>query len=84
MFSTRFQRQIQITRHARLRMREREMDDALVLDIIETGTARYKDAARLWLYKQVPGRDDNLLCAAVVLEDRLVVKTVMHHFDALL
>jgi len=81
MFSARFQRQVQITRHARLRMREREMDDALVLDIVETGTARYKDATRLWLYKPALGRDDNLLCAAVVLEDRLVVNTVMHHFE---
>ena len=28
-----------------------------------------------------PKRTDNLVCAAVVLEDQLVVKTVMHHFD---
>ncbi len=27
------------------------------------------------------GRNDNLVCVAVVLEDRLVVKTVMHHFQ---
>ncbi len=25
--------------------------------------------------------DDNLLCAVLVLEDCVVVKTVMHHFD---
>jgi len=81
MFSHRFQRMVHITRHARLRMSERAMDDALVLDMIETGTVRYKDAVRLWLYKPVAGRDDNLLCAAAVLEDRLVVKTVMHHFE---
>jgi len=81
MFSQRFQRRVQFTRHARQRMAERHMDDALVLDVIETGTAKYKDASRLWLFKPVAGRDDNLLCAAVVLESVLVVKTVMHHFE---
>jgi len=81
MFSTRFQLSVHITRHARLRMVERGMDDALVLDIIETGIVKYKDASHLWLFKSVVGRDDNLLCTAVVLENVLVVKTVMHHFD---
>jgi hypothetical protein len=28
-------------------------------------------------------RHDNLLCAVLVLEDRVVVKTVMHHFTVL-
>jgi len=82
MFSRRFQRPVRITRHARQRMAERHMDDAVVLDVIETGTAKYKDAARLWLYKAVAGRADNLLCVAAVLEDALIVKTVMHHFEA--
>jgi len=81
MFSQRFQRPIQITRHARQRMGERRISEALLLDIIETGTARHKDASRLWLFKAVAGRQDNLLCAAVALEQALVVKTVMHHFE---
>jgi len=81
MFSKRFHLPIQITRHAHQRMVERNMDDALLLDIIETGTAKYRDESHLWLYKVVTGRSDNLLCAAVVLENALVVKTVMHHFD---
>jgi len=57
------------------------MDDALILDVIETGTAKYRDDVHLWLYKAVAKRNNNLLCAAVVLENALVVKTVMHHFD---
>jgi len=81
MFSHRFGRRIHITRHAQERMAERAMDDALVLEIIETGTAKYKDATRLWLFKAVAGRNDNLVCTAVVLESVLVVKTVMHHFE---
>jgi hypothetical protein len=33
-----------------------------------------------WLYKHVAGREDNLLCVAVVIDNVLVIKTVMHHW----
>ncbi|RBI65305.1 hypothetical protein DQ400_18830 [Vreelandella sulfidaeris] len=36
---------------------------------------------RLWIAKASMQRTDNLVCAAVVLEDQLIVKTVMHHFE---
>lgn len=81
MFSQRFQLPVLITRHARQRMVERNMDDALLLDLIETGTARHKDETHLWLFKHYEGRDDNLLCAAAVVEATLVIKTVMHRFQ---
>jgi len=81
MFSNCFQLPTQITHHARARMVERNMTDALLLDVIETGTAKYKDATHLWLFKAFAEQQDNLLCAAVVLENVLVVKTVMHHFE---
>jgi len=71
-----------VTRHAQERMLERGIDDALLLELIKTGTAKYKDAARLWLFKAIAERNDNLLCVAAVLESKLVIKTVMHHFDA--
>lgn len=80
MDSQRFARPIRMTRHARARMVEREISEALLLDLIETGDTRYKDATRLWLFKHYPDRTDNLLCAAAVLEDELIIKTVMHHF----
>ena len=81
MFSHRFQRPIRITRHAAIRMVERDITESLLLDLIETGTLKHKDATRLWVFKQYAGRSDNLLCAAVVLEDELIIKTVMHHFS---
>jgi hypothetical protein len=82
MRSERFQRTILVTRHARQRMTERSIDDARLLDLIDSGETRYKDAARLWIYKEYADRDDNLLCvAAILIEDALVIKTVMHHFD---
>jgi len=80
LFCERFNLAVHVTRHARERMAERDIDDRLLRDLLETGQTRFKDDIRLWVAKKVPGRDDNLICAAVVLEDRLVVKTVMHHF----
>ncbi|WP_338036077.1 DUF4258 domain-containing protein [Halorhodospira abdelmalekii] len=70
-----------MTRHASERMAQRGITDTLLGDLLETGQTRYKDDTRLWIAKAIEGRHDNLVCAAVVLEDRLVVKTVMHHFQ---
>jgi hypothetical protein len=82
MRSERFQRVVAVTRHARQRMQERDIDDARLLDLIDSGETRYKDARRLWIYKSYPDRDDNSLCVAAVLSDELfVVKTVMHRFE---
>jgi len=82
MFSQRFQREIRITRHAALRMIDRSIDEATLLELVDSGELRFKDAQRLWIFKDFAERDDNLLCAAVVLNDCLVVKTVMHHFES--
>lgn len=57
------------------------MDAALVLRVIAEGQTRYSDPTRLWSWLQVPGRNDNLLCAVLVLEDAVVVKTVMHRWE---
>lgn len=54
-----------------------------MLDVIDSGETRYRDATHLWVYKEFSERLDNLLCAVLVLEDRLVVKTVMHHFEVI-
>lgn len=34
-----------------------------------------------WLYKAYAGRHDNLLCVAAVIEQAVVVKTVMHRWE---
>lgn len=62
-------------------MRERQITEDMVYDLLETGNARYKDERRLWLSKTYPDRDDNDICAAVVLEDNLIVKTIMHRWE---
>lgn len=81
MHSTRFGLPVVLTEHARLRMAKRAISEALLLDIIDTGTARDAGRGHYWLYMEVLGRSDNLLCAAVVMDNAVVVKTVMHHWE---
>tara|TARA_R110002012_G_scaffold160502_5_gene322427 strand:+ start:1291 stop:1551 length:261 start_codon:yes stop_codon:yes gene_type:complete len=81
MYSTRFKRDVRVTRHAHERMQQRGIDEAQLHELLETGDTRYKDETRLWIAKAFAQRTDNLVCAAVVLEDQLIVKTVMHHFE---
>ena len=51
------------------------------MSVIDTGDTRYKDETHLWAFKHFASRDDNLVCAVLVLENAVVVKTVMHHFE---
>jgi hypothetical protein len=83
MFSIRFQLPVVISAHAMIRMVERDISEEILLEVIDSGEARYKDASHLWAFKEFPERHDNLLCAVLVLEDCVVVKTVMHHFAVL-
>lgn len=83
MFSNRFQRRIVISTHAKMRMVEREINEVMLLEVIDFGDMRYKDATHLWAFKDFPERHDNLICAVLILEDCVVVKTVMHHFSVL-
>ena len=62
-------------------MDERHISEAELLAVIDTGETHYKDASHLWAFKHLAGRADNLVCAVPVLEDSIVVKTVMHHFS---
>ena len=81
MFSHRFHRPVTKTQHAARRMDERSISESLLLDVIETGHMKSKDATRVWLFKSIPGRPDNAICAAVSPEKTVVVKTVLHYFQ---
>ena len=81
MFSSRLQRTLVLTSHARERMAERDITEEMLMEVIDLGETRYRDSTHLWAYKEFPDRNDNLLCAVLVLEDAVVVKTVMHHFS---
>ncbi len=81
MLSKRFGLPVRITRHARERMRERSISKEELLELLECGEVRKKDAQRMWVYHEFTGRDDNLVCAAVVKEQVLVIKTVMIRWE---
>lgn len=81
MHSARFGLAVTVTEHAQQRMAERNISAELLLDIIDTGRARNAGGTHCWLYKAVPGRTDNVLCVAAVIDNVFVVKTVMHHWE---
>lgn len=81
MYSHRFKVDIHLTRHASERMASRNIKESELLELIEQGTVKYKDATRFWIARHFENRQDNLLSIAAVLEDKVVVKTVMHHFE---
>ncbi len=80
MFSIRFQKPVVLTNHAQTRMAQRSISMDELLVVIDTGETRFKDDTHLWAFKNLSGRTDNLVCAVLVLEDSVVVKTVMHEF----
>jgi hypothetical protein len=79
--SHRFDRTVQLTHHALQRMAQRDLGQPLVADLIETGRIHARDPEYWWIYKQVEGRDDNLVCAAVVSRQAMIVKTLMAHWE---
>jgi len=81
VFSKRFARAVVLTKHARERMIERRIDEKTLIDLLESGEVKYKDDCRLWVFQEISGRTDNLVCAAIVLEKSLVVKTVMIRWE---
>ena len=81
MHSVRFNMPVVLTEHAKLRMAERQIDTLLVLEIIDTGSLKDAGSAHYWLYKHINDRADNLLCVAAVIENAVVIKTIMHHWE---
>ncbi|MBF0098827.1 MAG: DUF4258 domain-containing protein [Magnetococcales bacterium] len=79
-FSLRFKRLVLLTRHGKARMEERSITLSMVADLVETGEITAKNERNLWISKEYPERNDNLICAAVALEDMVVIKTVMHRW----
>jgi Domain of unknown function (DUF4258) len=81
MHSNRFGLPVVLTEHARLRMEERGIGASLILEIVETGTLKEAGGLHYWLFKYFPDRADNLLCVAAVIDNVVVVKTIMHHWE---
>ena len=77
LFSSRSQKNIRLTHHVLARMEKRDISLETLLNLIETGDIRAKAASDLWIYKAYPERGNNLVCAAVVVGEALIIKTVM-------
>jgi hypothetical protein len=77
MWSQRFQKNVWLTRHAKAAMAKRDITEDLVYDVIETGAVKTKDATNVWIFKSYPERGDNMLCVAAIIEQSVIVKTVM-------
>ena len=76
-FSPRFGRIVRLTRHALKSMAERHIDINTLTRVIETGDVKHKDDLHVWIYIHLDDRMDNLICAAAILADAIIVKTVM-------
>ena len=80
-FSERFCKSVWVTNHARERMQRRDIDAATLQRVIEEGEIKRRDEVNLWVFAHIQGRTDNLVCAAVVERDAVVVKTVMVNWE---
>jgi hypothetical protein len=80
-FSHRFGKNVWITHHARISMEKRQVDDAMLKRVIEEGEIKYRSDIDLWVFKHIDGRSDNLICAAVVEQEAVVIKTVMINWE---
>jgi hypothetical protein len=76
-YSNRFSCNVWLTQHAILAIQKRGLDVSTVLNLIETGDLQEKGNGHYWVHQYLPGRQDNLICAAVVIDQAVVVKTVM-------
>lgn len=79
--SERFGMDVVVTTHAKESMEKRDVSDATLLFVLENGEVKYKNDAHLWVYMHIEGRSDNLICAAVVIESVVVIKTVMINWE---
>jgi len=79
--SVRFGMDVVVTDHAKVSMKKRDVSDAVLQQVVETGDIKYKSDTHLWVFMHVEGRKDNLICAAMVLENVVVIKTVMINWE---
>ncbi len=81
MISKRFNKPVVLTHHAAEQMAERHIDEETLADLIESGDVKYKDDQHLWIYKAYPTRQDNMICAAAIERNNLIIKTVMINWE---
>ena len=58
-------------------MTKRDVSETIVHDLVETGELRQASGSDYWILKWYSDRPDNLVCAAVILAQAVIVKTIM-------
>ncbi|MEZ5537861.1 MAG: DUF4258 domain-containing protein [Thiolinea sp.] len=81
MISQRFNKTVIMTHHATEQMAGRGIDENMLFDLVESGEVRRKDTEHLWIYKSYPDRQDNMICAAAIERNNLIIKTVMINWE---
>lgn len=76
-YSERFGKNVWLTNHAIESMAKRRITLPEVKALIELGEYKLIDKRHGWVYYQFLERDDNLVCAAVIEETALIIKTIM-------
>ena len=80
-FSKRFGKNVWVTNHARESMQRRNIDATTLERVIEEGEIKRRDTMNLWVFAHIQERADNLICAAVVEQASVVIKTVMVNWE---
>ena len=75
--SNRFQKMVWLTNHAIEAMAKRRVTLDEVKALIEQGNYLQKADDHGWISHHFEARNDNLICAAVVTAEAVIVKTVM-------
>ena len=70
-----------VTNHARESMQRRNVDAATLERVIEEGEIKRRNEMNLWVFAHIQERADNLICATVVEQAAVVVKTVMVNWE---
>jgi len=76
-YSPRFTKNVWLTNHAIEAMAKREVTLPEVKQLIEEGNTQYKDEKQGWVYFEFIHRNDNLVCAAIVNDQAVIIKTIM-------
>lgn len=75
--SQRFDKKVWLTNHAIEAMAKRSIRLAEVKTLIELGVYDIKSPPHGWIFHHFCERSDNLVCAAVIDQEAIVIKTLM-------
>jgi len=80
-YSLRFKKSVWLTNHAIESMAKRNITLNEVKKLIESGEYTEKKELHGWIYYEFPKRDDDLMCAAVLKDESIIIKTIMIHWQ---